>query len=151
MAVVLDKLQRSKDSLSGRFVGVLSEQEKKEHRRRSVARYNRKRRDGEAGALTQREWNLWHKYGLSLQDFENLLAAQGGACAICLRQFAAIEYRNKKTHKSVWHVDHDHTTGAVRGVLCFQCNSGLGKFRDNPEILRAGAAYLEKHTNSEAL
>lgn len=57
--------------------------------------------------------------------------AQGGLCAICLTASAE-------------HVDHHHATGAVRGMLCFSCNAALGHFRDEPEVLRRAADYLER-------
>ena len=58
--------------------------------------------------------------------------AQGGLCAIC------------QTAPAV-HVDHDHETGAVRALLCFNCNGGLGQFRDDPALLQAAADYVERH------
>ena len=61
-----------------------------------------------------------------------MLAEQDGLCAIC-RTAAAV------------HVDHDHETGAVRSLLCFNCNGGLGQFRDDPVVLRAAADYVEEH------
>jgi len=61
-----------------------------------------------------------------------MLADQGGSCAIC------------RTAPAV-HVDHDHETGAVRALLCFNCNGGLGQFRDDPVVLRAAADYVEHH------
>ena len=57
--------------------------------------------------------------------------AQGGLCAIC-RQAPAV------------HVDHDHATGTVRGLLCFPCNAAIGHLRDDPQIMRRAAAYLEE-------
>jgi len=57
---------------------------------------------------------------------------QDGLCAICRAAPAS-------------HVDHDHATGAVRQLLCFNCNGGLGQFKDNPVALRAAAAYVERH------
>ena len=59
--------------------------------------------------------------------------AQGGLCAICQVAPAA-------------HVDHDHETGAVRALLCFNCNGGLGQFKDDPYLLHAAAYYVELHT-----
>ena len=62
-----------------------------------------------------------------------MLADRGGLCAICRTAPAA-------------HVDHDHTTGAVRALLCFGCNGGLGRFKDSPESLHAAAHHLALHT-----
>ena len=59
-----------------------------------------------------------------------MVVAQRGVCAICLVPGPE-------------HVDHDHKTGRVRAILCFNCNGGLGQFKDRPELLRRGADYLE--------
>ncbi|WP_347878324.1 endonuclease VII domain-containing protein [Streptomyces sp. KS 21] len=59
-----------------------------------------------------------------------MVAAQGGLCCICLKAPAV-------------HVDHCHETGRVRGVLCFNCNSAIGKLGDDPDILRRAISYLE--------
>ncbi|MFH9431825.1 endonuclease VII domain-containing protein [Streptomyces sp. NPDC017615] len=59
-----------------------------------------------------------------------MVASQRGLCVICLNAPAA-------------HVDHCHKTGRVRGVLCFNCNSAIGKLGDDPEAVRRAAAYLE--------
>jgi hypothetical protein len=61
-----------------------------------------------------------------------MLADQGGLCAICGAVPPA-------------HVDHDHSNGSVRALLCFNCNGGLGQFRDDAAVLRAAARYLEAH------
>ncbi len=66
-------------------------------------------------------------------------AAQGGVCAIC----GLPETRVVKGKLNRLAVDHDHTTGRVRGLLCFRCNTCLGRFEDNVELLRAAEAYLE--------
>ncbi|SFF46060.1 Recombination endonuclease VII [Blastococcus tunisiensis] len=65
-----------------------------------------------------------------------MLRDQDGLCAIC-RVAPAV------------HVDHDHETGAVRALLCFNCNGGLGQFRDDPDVLRAAADYVAFHTLSQ--
>lgn len=78
-----------------------------------------------------RHYHLKQKYGLSAAEVEMLKAAQGGICPICERSEAV-------------HVDHDHTTKRVRGILCESCNGFLGAFRDDPEILQAAIEYLEK-------
>ncbi len=73
-------------------------------------------------------------YGLEPGQFDAMLAAQGGGCAIC-HEPASSDGRGL-------HVDHDHETGRVRGLLCNSCNHGLGKFRDDPALLRAAIKYL---------
>lgn len=82
------------------------------------------------------------KYGLMQADYEALLASQGGRCAICRTDDAQI-HTSKRGLKGAFHVDHDHRTGKVRGILCGPCNQGLGRFKDNPEALRRAAAYLD--------
>ncbi|WP_374580593.1 endonuclease VII domain-containing protein [Sphingomonas sp. J344] len=83
-----------------------------------------------------KESDLRNRYGLSLTDFHDLLEAQGGVCAICS------EPEQVKDGRSLA-VDHDHSTGEVRGLLCQKCNTGLGKFRDSPDLLREAIKYLE--------
>jgi len=73
------------------------------------------------------------RYGLPRAVFEALWKAQKGACAICHIEFAQQEY----------HIDHDHSTGVVRGILCVACNVGLGVFKDMPQLLMNALAYLE--------
>jgi hypothetical protein len=83
-----------------------------------------------------RRWKINAR--MPLADYERLLAAQGGVCAICASPTAN---RNNSTRLAV---DHCHESGSVRGLLCHRCNTMLGQAKDKPEILRAGAAYLER-------
>jgi hypothetical protein len=78
-----------------------------------------------------RHYHLTRRYGIGARDVERLIVEQGGVCAICGRPDPE-------------HVDHDHATGLVRGVLCFNCNGGLGQFRDNAEFLAAAIEYLQR-------
>ena len=73
------------------------------------------------------------RYGLTIEDYDQLLAAQEHKCAICGRPPEAKQLD----------VDHDHATGTVRGLLCNRCNRGLGYFQDTPDTLRQAAKYLE--------
>ena len=66
------------------------------------------------------------------------IAVQQGGCAIC---------KKKPTGLHLWHGDHDHKTGAFRGVLCRKCNIGLGHFKDNVKFLREAIYYLESHAH----
>lgn len=79
-------------------------------------------------------------YGIDLATYNALLVVQGGVCLIC-----GCPPRCGKTSSSALHVDHDHKTGAIRGLLCGRCNPGLGYFDENPELLDRAAVYLKSH------
>lgn len=96
----------------------------------------------------QKEWNssnkqkvrnskLKRKFGINLEEKEKLFSLQNHQCAIC------------KTKENIrdrdWDVDHCHITGKVRGILCSNCNRGLGLFKDDPSTLLSAFAYLKKH------
>jgi hypothetical protein len=70
-------------------------------------------------------------YGLTPDDVKTMIEAQAGLCCVCLRAPAE-------------HVDHDHATGKVRGVLCFNCNVAIGQFRDDSWLLRRAIRYLDR-------
>jgi hypothetical protein len=110
---------------------------------------------------TRQDYNRRYLYDMTQERFDAMLAAQDGKCAIC---------RSPDWPASVWpgipQVDHDHVTGAIRGLLCGDCNTGLGKFgddpmrlaaaivyltRDDPDQLRAAVAYLEANAAASAL
>lgn len=75
------------------------------------------------------------KYGLSAYEFDSLFDAQGRRCPVC--------YSTESNVKRGWQVDHDHVSGAIRGVLCGMCNPMLGLAQDDPDRLRRAAAYLD--------
>ena len=79
------------------------------------------------------------KYGLTLDCYNKMLELQGFKCAICGRTDSG-DSQSKRLY-----VDHDHATGRVRGLLCSQCNMGLGKFFDNTDFLRNAITYLEEN------
>lgn len=80
-----------------------------------------------------RNTRLKAAYGISLEQYESLKEKQKGQCAIC-----------NKTARLF--VDHDHTTGLIRGLLCTNCNVMLGQAADNKETLISGANYLERNS-----
>ena len=86
----------------------------------------------------QRDRHLKRKYGISLGDYERMLDAQGGGCAICGKR-----PDEQMRYDRYLHVDHDHETGEVRGLLCDQHNLLLGRFNDDPELMRRAADYLD--------
>lgn len=79
----------------------------------------------------KRKADLHSKYNMTEKDWGDLYLAQHGECKIC----------NRPTVKLV--VDHCHTTNKVRGLLCHSCNMGLGKFYDDPRLLKSAIKYLE--------
>lgn len=83
-----------------------------------------------------REHRLMRTYGLARGQYDAMYEEQSGHCAGC--EVELEEGRNLS-------VDHDHSTGAVRGLLCSDCNLGLGKLRDDPALLRRLAEYVERH------
>lgn len=83
---------------------------------------------------------LYH-YGLTEEQYQALLRAQKERCAICGTDK---QFRRQEDNRRLA-VDHCHTTGKIRGLLCASCNRGLGYFADNPVFLRAAAKYLDKN------
>ena len=79
-----------------------------------------------------RHYHFKQRYGIGLAEVEATVQAQGGICPICLDRPAV-------------HVDHDHETRTVRGILCEPCNGGLGQFRDQPSTIKAAIEYVEFH------
>jgi recombination endonuclease VII len=79
-----------------------------------------------------RDFHLKRRYGLTSADVDRMIGAQGGVCAVCRR-------------RDPQHVDHDHRTGRVRGILCSLCNQGLGNFDDDVEVMAAAIAYVRQH------
>jgi hypothetical protein len=80
-----------------------------------------------------RSYHLMARYGITAAEYDAIEEAQGGLCALC-------------RERPPEHVDHDHVTGKIRGVLCSCCNQGLGNFRDSVAALRAAVTYLERTT-----
>ncbi len=92
---------------------------------------------------TTKAWTLRRYYKISVEEYDAMLAAQGGVCAICRNPETALNSATQKPRALA--VDHDHKTGRVRGLLHLGCNQGLGLFNDDPALLRAAIAYLESH------
>ena len=80
------------------------------------------------------------KYGITIPQRNQMLKDQGNACLICNSH---IEFCGSPTGKHQAAIDHCHSSGDVRGILCGACNVGLGKFYDDPDLLRKAADYIE--------
>ena len=83
-----------------------------------------------------RVWELNRRYGMTPQEYADMVASQGGVCAIC---------ETAPKNGRALHVDHDHSDGSVRGALCGRCNTALGGFQDKIERLGIAINYLRKH------
>jgi post-segregation antitoxin (ccd killing protein) len=108
----------------------------KRWQRENPERYRAKQREYvESGrkAIADRRSYLKRRFGLTIADYDEMLARQGGGCAIC---------RTSPPERGSLHVDHDHSTGDVRGLLCVACNNALGAFRDSPDVLATAAEYV---------
>jgi hypothetical protein len=114
-------------------------------RRRYAENIERERERSRAKASTPkaREQHYQRTFGISLEEYTRLLQAQEGKCAICGSTSPGPQRKSASKPPS-FSVDHDHKTGAVRGLLCEKCNRGLGQFEDDPARLIAALAYLRK-------
>lgn len=94
-----------------------------------------KQNDPEGYKRIAKNSRLKKEYGITLDDYEAMLTEQDGKCFIC----------GKDSDWGTLAVDHCHKTGKVRKLLCFSCNTSIGKFNDDPALLRKAAEYLEAH------
>lgn len=103
-------------------------------------RFNKKCRErGDHKKQSKRDRELVRKYGITGKQYDEILEEQKGVCALCK------ELRLTGNQKRM-HVDHDHKTKKVRGILCQSCNTGLGKFRDDTELLKEAIKYLGENS-----
>ena len=104
-----------------------------------IARKRARRRatSPELKSKMHRRRNLKRNYGITVEQFDEMYERQGGCCAIC--------GTTEPGGRGRFHVDHCHDSGKNRGLLCHHCNTALGLFKDNPELLQAAIEYLEVH------
>lgn len=87
--------------------------------------------------LKNLRYNLKYNFNLSLEDYETMVEQQNGVCAICSQPPI-------KGNGNRLHIDHNHSTGKIRGLLCSTCNQGLGFFQDSFETLLSASHYLKE-------
>lgn len=139
---------------------ILSEErvsfnEEKPHRRNESVEYMRIYREENKEAINSnargwkaankekmRESKLKERYGITIEDYNEILASQNMGCAIC----NSLTPKRKGSEYLV--VDHCHDSGEVRGLLCYKCNVGLGSFEDDLILLIKAAEYLGKNLNA---
>jgi len=125
-----DRDKASKDSWVAKNPDYNKEYQK-EYRKKNPNAVNEWRKDNRMSA---REAHLKNKFGITHFEFEFLKEFQGGVCAIC----------KTPTDKTL-HVDHDHATSKVRGLLCSNCNRGIGHLKENVVFLAEAIKYLENN------
>jgi hypothetical protein len=160
----LNRYHQIKDTIDREEKKVYMKEYLKTYKRKpktpeQIEERNRKRRERYANDLEYRDrerqhamdYNASHPetkrtnrlklyFGITPQQYNELLLKQGGVCAICGKKMGEVGEVGKRKHSM--YVDHDHQTGKVRGILCNRCNFGLGQFLDNPETLKKAAEYL---------
>lgn len=123
--------------MSGRTANSIDESELVAARERNARRLSAPKRVAVERYLARPTWayspNV-RKYGLTPDDYVELSKSQNDRCAIC----------GCTRGKRAFAIDHCHSSGRVRGLLCSKCNTGIGLFRDNPDLLRAAIDYLER-------
>lgn len=102
----------------------------------ATKKWVKKYHSSEKGKQCLRRGHLRRTFGITEIDFDRMLAQQRGVCAICLT--------DNPRGMGRFHIDHCHKTNKIRGLLCTECNSLLGKAKDNTTILQAAIVYLEK-------
>lgn len=90
---------------------------------------------------THRDRNLRFKFGITEEEYQWMLEDQNYVCAIC--------WEPERVVGRSLAVDHDHKTGKIRGLLCHSCNTGLGKFLDDPKLLVEASEYLLAHMDQK--
>ena len=102
----------------------------------TIARRSYPKKSGRSGKMNDRARleQRTKKFGMTVEEHNNMLLIQNGVCKIC----GGIGQRELA-------IDHNHVTKKVRALLCTRCNIGLGYFKDNPELLKKAASYLELH------
>ena len=88
------------------------------------------------------------RFGITLEQWKQMFEEQGGLCYICRMPETVVNRLGEPKRLSL---DHNHKTGAIRHLLCDHCNRGLGSFRDNPELLREAANYIEQVKDVQTL
>lgn len=126
---------------SGSLNAICDSCKSSENRHKSKRHYRQTPHLSEKRAKGNRGVKLRLKYGMSLDDYQNMIDSQGGRCAIC---------RGSKlvAGRANLHVDHCHKSGKVRGILCHNCNAILGQMSDSVDGLMGLARYARKNLSS---
>jgi hypothetical protein len=105
--------------------------------RARLAKEQRQKRPAEKS-----QYDRYRRYGISKEKFDSMMETQENRCAICKTDKPSTAY-------GIFYVDHCHKTGAIRGLLCHKCNTGIGLLNDDPSILESAILYLQKYDSTK--
>lgn len=106
-----------------------------------------RKRHTERDRINRRNQNRKIKYGLTEEDYNKIIKIQNNTCPICLRELTHDWGNQHEATKAV--IDHCHTSSIVRGILCTQCNKGIGLLKDDVDYLKRAIDYLEQYTEDK--
>ena len=109
-------------------------------RQKEYKRDKRKSKDPWYDSKKARDCSLKRRYGLTHEEYSKMWESQGGCCRVC-GQPESVKFKGAI---KLLAVDHCHKTSKIRGLLCNNCNRAIGMLKDDPEILRKAASYLEE-------
>ena len=111
-----------------------------EDKKKKAREYQNKYRRSVSGKIKIKNTYLKKYFGITIDDYQSMLEKQKYVCAICCER--EVEVNHKTNNINDLSVDHCHSTGKVRGLLCTKCNQGLGCFKDSKDLLRRASDYL---------
>lgn len=118
-----------------------------EWRNKDREAYNKYMRDWKSNNKHRTaRYKLSSRYGITSEQYEEMSKSQNNKCAICGKEETACHNTSREVLKLA--VDHCHKTGKVRELLCQDCNRGIAKFKEDPEVMWAAAEYIIKHRKS---
>lgn len=134
-----DRIKKSNKAayLKNRKQRIAAQKEYSANNKESISAYRKRWR--EINADHTRSYDLKKKYGLTVDDLERMIMSQGNKCDICAKQFS---------EKVKMNIDHCHTTGKVRSLLCSRCNTAIGLVFENVEIMNSMINYIKSHAKA---
>lgn len=115
--------------------------------------YNKKRLEWSRGHKERRKLQarrsfLLKQFGITIEDYEKLLQKHNHQCEICRNKFKKVKDKENRVRQDTC-IDHCHKSGKIRGLLCLNCNSALGYFKEDVDILKGAIKYLRKYKEKE--
>lgn len=132
-------LWRSRNPEKAKEISRRANEKRRKEKSDVVRLYQKEYREKNRQVLSDKERQ--RRFGITRHEYAELFHRQNGVCAICAKPETAT--RNGKVKALA--VDHNHTTGKIRGLLCSDCNTGIGKLKDDRNVLLSAVKYLDEH------